>query len=55
MRGRLANTTSFVVKQSSAAEGEETKRTVREPQRRSKMLPCFSERACRLRWTGSLK
>ncbi|GKE35223.1 hypothetical protein Tco_1454545 [Tanacetum coccineum] len=42
-RGRLANIMSFLVKISSAAEGEDTKRTFRDPKRRKTIGPCLAE------------
>nr|GEY89052.1 cytochrome P450 81E8-like [Tanacetum cinerariifolium] len=41
--GRLANMMSFLVKHSSDMEGEETKRTLRDPKRMKRIGPCFAE------------
>lgn len=42
--GRFANTMSFLVKQSSAAEGEDKTKKDWRPTRREKIGPCFCER-----------
>ncbi|KAG5542042.1 hypothetical protein RHGRI_021775 [Rhododendron griersonianum] len=53
--GRLAKTTWFLVKHSSAAEGEETRRTEREPKRRERIGPWALERADRVWGSGFFK
>lgn len=47
--------TSFFVKHSSAADGEETRTTGRKPNRRERIGPWVSERADRVRGSGFFK
>lgn len=43
---------SFFVKHSSEMEGEETKRTLRDPKRRRRIGPCLAEIAAKVLWRG---
>lgn len=43
---------SFLVKHSSAADGDDTRSTLRLPSRRNRMSPYFSGIWWRMRWTG---
>ena len=54
MRGRLAKTTSCFVRHSSAKEGEEIRRTGREPKLRKTMGPYLFDRLERVWWRGFL-
>ena len=51
----MAKTTSFLLKHSSTAEGDETTTTGRDPNQREKMGPYFSARRLKVRWTGGLR
>lgn len=51
-RGRLAKTTSFLVKHSSASWSEETMRARRDPNRRVKMGPYLAAMLWKFRWIG---
>lgn len=53
--GRLARMISFLVKHSSIAEGVETTRTGRCPNRRNKIGPYRLEILCRAWWRGFFK
>nr|GEY60163.1 hypothetical protein [Tanacetum cinerariifolium] len=53
--GRLANTISFLVRHSCAADGEETARTRREPNCKSWIGPCLAESLARDLWSGHLR
>ncbi|CAI0544831.1 unnamed protein product, partial [Linum tenue] len=46
--------TSFRVKHSSTADGEERRRILREPRRRRRILPWAAEMDWRVRWMGCL-
>lgn len=46
---------SFLVKHSSAAEGEETKRTRRDPKRRRRIGPYLAEILAKVLYTGAFK
>ncbi|MFS7951694.1 hypothetical protein Hanom_Chr07g00598091 [Helianthus anomalus] len=54
-RGRFAKTISFVVKHSSAAEGQEIKSTWRNPKRRRRTGPYLADILARVLWSGSFK
>ncbi|KAK9210497.1 hypothetical protein WN944_002869 [Citrus x changshan-huyou] len=52
IRGRLAKTTSLLVKHSSTADGEDKRRTRRVPRLRRRIGPCLDESWERVRWRG---
>lgn len=51
-RGRFAKATSFLVKHSWKAEGDETTTARREPNQREKMSPYVFEVRVKKRWRG---
>lgn len=53
-RGRFARIMSFLVKHSSAAEGEDTTTTRRDPKRSENIGPSFLERPSKVLWNKGL-